>query len=252
MPPPATTHTSRPQAVAAQIKGYIVEMGLAPGDRLPSEAEMIRRLGHAKGTVREAFRLLEAQGLIRTRTGPGGGAFVHAVSEGRARALLANYFYFKDLSIADIYQIRALLEPELAASLAGRLGADDLGRLAAAASAADVIPTSAEEERAAHVASLEFHVCLAELGRNPLLGFLVGFLATLLRELTVARHLYEPPNPALFETGGSYQRRLVDALAVGDGAAARAIMADHMATAAELMEAQAELTRRFFEETRSG
>ena len=51
--------------------------------------------------------MLEAQGLIKTRTGPGGGSFVHEVSRQRAKALLGNYFYFKDLTIGDIYQLRA-------------------------------------------------------------------------------------------------------------------------------------------------
>ncbi|GIR38966.1 MAG: hypothetical protein CM15mP50_4770 [Rhodobacterales bacterium] len=75
----------------------------------------------SKGTIREATRLLEAQGLIKTRTGPGGGCFVHEVSELRTIALLSNYFYFKNLNISDIYQIRKLLEPEVAGSLAGNL-----------------------------------------------------------------------------------------------------------------------------------
>jgi GntR family transcriptional regulator, transcriptional repressor for pyruvate dehydrogenase complex len=251
MPPPVTTRISRPQAVASQIKDYIVTNGLSPGDRLPSEAEMIARLGHAKGTVREAFRLLEAQGLVRTRTGPGGGIFVHAPSEVRARSLLANYFYFRSLSLADIYQLRTLLEPELAASLAGRLSDDDLDRLEALAGSPPSPPTTAEEERAAHIASLEFHVALAELGQNPLLAFLVGFLASLLRELTVSRHLYDPPNPELFASGQRSQRRLVAALRASDAEAARAIATDHMRTAGKLIQEQVALTRRFLEETQA-
>ena len=80
----------------------------------------------AKGTIREAMRVLEAQGLIKTRTGPGGGSFVHEVSQQRAKALLGNYFYFKDLTIGDIYQLRLTLEPELAATLAGKFARGNL------------------------------------------------------------------------------------------------------------------------------
>ena len=104
-------------AVAEAIKVWVVEQGLRGGDRLPGEAEMMERFGRSKGTIREAMRILEAQGLVKTRTGPGGGSFVHEVSRERARALLGNYFYFRDLTLKDIYQMRRLLEPELAASL---------------------------------------------------------------------------------------------------------------------------------------
>lgn len=245
MPPPATIRYSRPQAVADQIKTLIMDRGLRPGDRLPGESEMIRALGHAKGTVREAFRILETQGLIVTRTGPGGGAFVNEVSGNRARALLANYFYFKDLGIRDIYRLRRLLEPEMVADLAGRLTEADYARLEAVMTGTEPVPHTAEEERANHVASLEFHMVLAEMAENPLLGFLVGFLAGLLRELTVYRRLYDPINPELREAGRHYQRRLLEALRAGDAAAARAIMAEHMETAESLMLAQAEIVRRF-------
>ena len=86
----------------------------------------------AKGTIREAMRLLEAQGLVKSRTGPGGGNFVHEVSRARAKALLGNYFYFKSLTIDDIYRLRPRpLEPDLAADLAGRLSAETLARLEA-------------------------------------------------------------------------------------------------------------------------
>ncbi|MYI69901.1 MAG: FadR family transcriptional regulator, partial [Boseongicola sp. SB0673_bin_14] len=130
--PPVTTRSntepkqSRPVQVAESIKDWVVAEGLKAGDRLPGEADLIVRFGMAKGTIREAMRILEAQGLIKTRTGPGGGSFVHEVSRQRAKALLGNYFFFKDLTIGDIYQLRLTLEPELAASLAGNLPEDVL------------------------------------------------------------------------------------------------------------------------------
>ena len=83
----------------------------------------------SKGTIREAMRLLQAQGLIETKTGPGGGSFVGEVTRERAAALLANYFYFRDVTIDDIYQVRIALEPELAASLAGRLSEAQIAEL---------------------------------------------------------------------------------------------------------------------------
>lgn len=229
---------SRPVEVAEAIKDWVVVQGLRGGDRLPGEAEMMARFGRSKGTVREAMRILEAQGLVKTRTGPGGGSFVHEVSRVRAQALLGNYFYFQDLTLEDIYQMRRVLEPELAASLAGQLSAEQLSDLNAVTEAYRHPAKTAEEEREQHVQSLRFHQLLAEFAGNRLLGFMIGFMAQILTEMTVYRKLYDPPNEELWSKGRAYQLDLIAALAQGDAGAARRIMADHMATAQALMEAQ--------------
>ncbi|MEM7258787.1 MAG: FCD domain-containing protein [Pseudomonadota bacterium] len=153
------------------------------------------------------------------------------VSSQRAKALLGNYFYFKDLTIGDIYKLRLTLEPELAASLAGNLSEEVLDLLEAnmeqyAHPAADL-----DEERAQHIASLRFHGILAEQAGNPLLGFIVDFMVNLLSDLTVYRRLYSPPNIEVWQQGLDHQRALIQALRSGDADSARAIMADHMETA---------------------
>lgn len=240
---------SRPVQVAEAIKEWVVEQGLQAGDRLPSEPELIERFGMAKGTIREAMRILEAQGLIKTRTGPGGGSFVHEVSKERARALLGNYFYFKNLTIADIYQLRRVLEPELAASLAGQLSEDVLDELEANIATYSEPAKTLDEERGQHIASLRFHALLAEQSDNELLGFVIDFMISILSDLTVYRHLYSPPNIELWAKGRDYQNRLLRALRNGESETARSIMTAHMQTAQKLMEGQeAEMLRRFMTE----
>ncbi|MFC2967418.1 FadR/GntR family transcriptional regulator [Acidimangrovimonas pyrenivorans] len=254
--PPATTRSdragarrSRPAQVAEAIKRLVVEQHLKPGDRLPSEAELIERFGMAKSTIREATRLLEAQGLVKTRTGPGGGSFVHQVTRERAQALLGNYFYFRDLTIRDIYQLRRALEPELAAALAGRLSEEVLQRLEDNIAVYAAPAETLEEEREQHVASLRFHAILAEEAENELLGFVIGFMASVLSDITVERQLYAPPNAELWQRGRDYQLRLLDALRKGEAEEARRIMTDHMETAQALMEGQeARMVRRFMTE----
>ncbi|WP_050772004.1 FadR/GntR family transcriptional regulator [Maritimibacter alkaliphilus] len=242
--PPASTPSkdavrlSRPAQVAEAIKTFIVKEGLQPGDRLPSEPELIERFGMAKGTIREALRLLDAQGLVKSRTGPGGGTFVHEPSPERAEALLANYFYFKDLTISDIYQIRRVLEPELVADLAGNLNPCVLGELRTILASYSEPATTDDEERDQHIATLRFHKLLADQSTNPLLSFLIGFMLSILTDITVYRKLYTPINHDLWSRGVDYQTRLLDALDQGDGKAARAIMKAHMQTAGPLMEGQ--------------
>lgn len=232
--------------MADAIKDWVVEHRLRGGDRLPGEADMMAQFGRSKGTIREAMRILEAQGLVKTRTGPGGGSFVHEVSRERGQALLGNYFYFRDLTLDDIYSMRRLLEPELAASLAGTLDDAQLDALEAVTEAYRHPATSAEEERIQQVESLRFHRLLAEYAGNELLGFTIGFMAKILTEMTVYRRLYDPPNPELWAKGRAFHLELIEALRDGDGPQARRVMADHMATAQALMEAQeAEIMKTF-------
>jgi DNA-binding FadR family transcriptional regulator len=240
---------SRPVQLADTIKQWVVEHQLRAGDRLPGETELIARYGRSKGTVREAMRILEAQGLVETRTGPGGGSFVAEVSPDRAQSLLANFFYFRDLSIRDIYQIRKLLEPEVAATLAGQLSDDQLAALEAVVAQYPQPADTVEQERAQHVSSLQFHALLASYSDNDLLAFVVRFMARMLTELTVWRRLYEPPNPTLWEAGRRHQLQLIEALRNGDAETARQVMRDHMAGAETQMQAQeAEVLRRFIAE----
>ncbi|WP_025313105.1 FadR/GntR family transcriptional regulator [Roseicyclus elongatus] len=235
--------------VAEAIKDWVVERNMQKGDRLPGEAELMARFGMAKGTIREAMRILQAQGLVETRTGPGGGSFVGEVTADRAKALLANYFYFQDLSVADIYQLRRVLEPELAASLAGRLSDAQLAELEAVVAQYPDPARSAEEERDQHVASLAFHRLLANFSDNALLAFVVSFMARILADLTVYRRLYDPPNRDLHARGVAFQRDLIAALREGRPEEARAIMTAHMQTAEALMQAQeAQVLRRFIPE----
>jgi len=165
----------------------IRDHAMQPGERLPQEPDLIGAFGVSKGTIREALKMLETQGLIQMRTGPGGGAFITDIPAARARALVANYFFFKGLSISDIYDMRQALEPELAAELATHLGDDALAALNDAMVEYDHPPATIEEEQRQRIAELEFHERLAEFSNNPLLGFTCGFLAALLKDLAVCR-----------------------------------------------------------------
>jgi DNA-binding FadR family transcriptional regulator len=236
----------RPSQIAEAVKDWIAERGLKPGERLPSERALMERFAASKGTIREALKILEAQGLLKTRTGPGGGVFVSALSEGRAIELLANHFFFRQPTIGDIYELRRLVEPQLVESVIGRLGADDIARLESTMQIYADPPRDGEEERRQRHAELDFHGILVDFCPNPVLAFTCRFLHALLRDLTICRHIYDQPNPDLRERGLSYQVRLVEALRRQDAGAAREIMAAHMAMAQRYMEArEAVLQSRF-------
>src|SRR5215831_3488571 len=67
----ALVEPAAPKTAEARLRRYIVEHGLGPGDRLPSEAALATALGNSRVVVREALRALEAVGLLESRAGSG-------------------------------------------------------------------------------------------------------------------------------------------------------------------------------------
>jgi len=238
----------RTDEIAEAIKRTIMVHGLEPGDRLPQEKELMVQYTASKGTIREALKSLEVQGLVRMRTGPGGGAFVERMSEGRAMSLLGNFIFSKHLTIADIYELRKALEPLVAVSAMANIDAAGFKRLEDIIAVYDHEPHDAQERWDQRMAELDFHSVVAEYSDNALLAFQCRFLQRLLKELTVCRDIYLQPQPVLRQRGIAYQRELIDAMRVKDAPKVRQIMVDHMQHAEEQMLAlEAELEQKFIE-----
>jgi len=236
----------RSDVVADEIKRWIMAGNVEPGGALPNERDLAAQYRASKGTVREALKSLEVQGLIRIRTGPGGGASVTTVTPARAEELLGNYFYGTDLSLADIYAMRRVIEPMLAESVVGHLDAEAFAALDHSVNQCACTPRGVEEARAARMAELDFHDILAEVCPNPVLGFYCRFLNRLLKNLAVCERIYEQPNPELTAHGHEYHVQLMEAFRAGDAVRARRLMAEHIAEAERLMmESEAFLERRF-------
>jgi len=236
VPPQSARRRKRPDIIAEAIRDRIMEAGLAPGDRVPSDWINPDFLKVSRGTLREALMVLEFQGLIASKTGPGGGIFVTSIAPENALRMLDNLFLFEPPSIADIYALRKLVEPQVAASVAaGGLSQQAFEALQATIRLYEDEPSTGEEEYRQRLAELDFHAELARHTNNRLLGFLAVFLLSLLRDMTVCREIYRKPNPALREAGINYQVRLLRALKAGDAGDAHEIMRDHMVEAEKYM-----------------
>lgn len=114
------------RVVLEKIEGDLLAGTISPGDRLPPERELATTLGVGRSSVREALRVLEVMGLIRTATGSGptAGAIVTATPHGGLAQLLRLQVAAQGFPIPDVYETRLLLEEWAAAHLAGRADAD--------------------------------------------------------------------------------------------------------------------------------
>lgn len=220
----------RSDRLAARIRELITARGLKPGDRFPQAWLAEQEMRASKGTLREAMKALETQGLIRTRSGPGGGTFVTALSGPQAIGLLRNLFLFAPPTLAEVFHLRRQLEPEIALELAGALDAKALADLQATVLPDDPLPRTVAEAHRRLVAGLEFHSLLAGRAANRVLGFVCLFLHALLRDLPSPASRARLPTDST-ASAFAYQRALYEALAQGDGESARALVAKHLEAA---------------------
>lgn len=239
-----TRKRKRPDQAADRLRDRIIDGGLRPGDKVPAAWTDPRELGVSRGSAREALKILEIQGMIASRTGPGGGIFVTSVRSEDAIRTIENLFLFGNPSIADIYAVRKVLEPELAASVAGELSDEDLAALRETIRLYEDEPATAEEEYQQRLSELDFHSELARRTDNRVLGFICIFMASLLRDMTVCREIYRAPVPNLRESGLHYQVRLIRAIKAGRADEARFIMRDHMIEAERYMLEMADIRER--------
>ncbi|EIC86247.1 FadR/GntR family transcriptional regulator [Serratia sp. M24T3] len=239
----------RTDEIVDEIKKTIINDNLVPGDRLPQEKDLTTRFAAGKGTVREALKSLEVQGLIRTRTGPGGGAFIESMSETRAMSLLSNYLFTRQISISDIYALRKALEPVVAVSAIENIDKAGFDKLHELIGIYDHEPADDQERWDQRMAELDFHGVVASYSDNVLLAFICHFLQRLLKDLAVCKDIYKRPEPVQRSEGIEFQYRLIDAMRRKDAQKVEQIMTEHMCHAERAMVAlQATIDDRFLEE----
>ncbi|GIK50202.1 MAG: hypothetical protein BroJett013_28990 [Alphaproteobacteria bacterium] len=165
--PAARELTSR--RVAQDIAQEIYDRGLKPGDKYLPEADALKKHGVARGTLREALRYLEIQGVLRVRSGPGGGAVVDRPGWPHLASTIALLLQFAHAPFRTVLQARSVIEPGMA-ELAARNATDY--EVNAMADDLDAIGKSIGVHRRYVETYARFWRRLAESTHNPLLAFL--------------------------------------------------------------------------------
>src|SRR2546430_10638856 len=115
------------EEVASQIQRLITDGRLRPGDHLPPERELAERFGVSRTSVRDAIRVLELMGLLEPRQGEG--TVVRDLSPDSLVSPLASLLVRNRTLLADLLDVRKMIEPALAARAPAHASGDDLARL---------------------------------------------------------------------------------------------------------------------------
>jgi DNA-binding FadR family transcriptional regulator len=176
--------------VAAALLERITDRTISAGDRLPAETELARQFGVHRGTVREALRELESNGVLKRERGSKLMMVTRpervAVAAGVSRALAMH-----DVSFHDVWEALTALEPPIAAAAARERTAADLARL-------EIIVGRLEDEMdtaAAVTQTADFFRAVGEatangvfmLAHEPLVQLLVPSLEAMINQVPQAR-----------------------------------------------------------------
>lgn len=209
--------------LAAELRRQILGGALAPGFSLPPERDLVTQTGLSRGSVREALRILEVEGLVSTRPGRQGGSVARRPGDESLAKYISLFIHGRGISLLSLLQTREAVEPSLAALAAQNRTEEELRELV----------TISERLEAAYAdtplylaENVNWHCAIAAASHNELLrAFMFG----------ISNMVYKASAIENFATADVRQvvikahRRILDAIVAKDAEAAGRRMARHLA-----------------------
>jgi DNA-binding FadR family transcriptional regulator len=218
----------KPERIADELRSMIVTGKLRDGESLGRESDLVERFGVSRPSLREALRILEAEGLISVVRGVRGGVVVRQPDERITARNAALVLQFRNTTLADVHDARSIIEPATARMVATskdrRAAAQELRRLIEAQE--EVI----DDPLAFGKANAEFHERLIALAGNQTLEIVAEMLNEIVERAVTAVSQSPPANSsrAVRRRGIRSQERLVELIALGAGQEAEAHWRAHM------------------------
>jgi len=212
--------------VLEKIESDLLDGVLSPGDRLPPERELAATLGVGRSSVREALRVLEVMGLIRTGTGSGptAGAIIIATPRGGLSALLRLQVAAQGFPIDDVMRTRLVLE----SAVAGALASDPQRDTASARTIVDAMDAEGLSPAEFLALDAQLHLALAEASGNVVIAAMMSGLRSAIESYVLAGAEQIPDWDATVTRLRSEHRAIVAAVDAGDAIAARTLIHDHI------------------------
>jgi DNA-binding FadR family transcriptional regulator len=207
------------EQVADRLEQQILSHPDTVGTKLPSEQELAHGFSVSRPVVREALKLLKERQLVTVRNGEG--VFVEKPGAQSLAKMLSRVMTMERVDPRQVYELRLILEPAACQMAAERVTQEDLDALRA-------LLEDTQRDKADHAARVEndfaFHLAIANLSGNRL----IAYILTAIKDLFCA--LIEPAvlSPQGSARGIQFHGRIIEALASGDGEAARETMRTHL------------------------
>lgn len=215
------------QLVLDYVETELLEGRLRVGDQLPPERELAQQLGVGRGAVREAIRVLQAQGMVASQPGPGRGTRLSDTQSAALGRLFRLHLALASTSVSDLTDTRIALERSTAALAARNWDTPSLRRIERKLLAMeDTLDLDAFNEL-----DTEFHVEIAGAARNPFIGDLTTAIREALRAPIRSASLAMSDWSDLRLDLNAQHRQIFDAIKKRDAMHAASLMEAHIRTA---------------------
>ena len=215
----AVAKTKLHEQIVEQVQLLIEKGRLKHGDQLPPERELAGIFKFSRHTVREAIRILEQKKILKSR--PGSGTYIILEDESSVVEFLSKAIFKEKNTIAEIFQFRELLEPQIAGLAAQNATPKDI-------SALEDILERQQIELGNTIVSKEldekFHHALAKATGNSVLLQVSELLGHILLQ-SRHEHSQSPYRNKLSIQG---HEKILDAIKTEDSKAANELMAGHL------------------------
>ena len=213
------------EEVADRIRTLILDGTFPQGQPLPSERLLTEQFGVSRGSIRDAFRMLEMIGLLETRHGRG--TFPHELTVDRLVQPLASVMAYQQDLQEELMDVRRMFEPAVARAAATRLMDEDLVDLQRIL---DAQRRKLKSGQSAIVEDTAFHAAVARSTRNRVIVSLMSTLNDLLVDSRTSS-LRQEGRPVKSIEG---HEAVVDALRRRDAEGAARAMHEHIDQIADL------------------
>jgi GntR family transcriptional regulator, transcriptional repressor for pyruvate dehydrogenase complex len=209
------------QALAEHLRERILSGSIPEGSPLPNERELGDSTGLSRGSVREALRMLEVEGLLSIKTGRNGGGTIRLPDTGGVSRALGAYVRGQQINFDAVLEAREALEPALASLAATHRTPDDI---AAIAEAARELSEAGEDTARFIAANTQWHWAVAQASQNRLLISVVAALSDLLHQSNLENFVSPEVRRAVIRAHAGIE----NAIRAGDADAAHRRMARHV------------------------
>lgn len=201
-----------------ELMRYILEEPVEVGQKIPNEFDLAKRFGVGRSTIREAVKSLVSKGILEVKRGSG--TYVISTCPPQEDPLGLSRLQEDKYKLAlELFDVRLMLEPEIAAQAAEYATAEEMEQLKALRDQVEEIYQSGGD----HIPKdIEFHTCIARCSKNRVMEMLVPVINTAV--MTFANLTHRMLMKETIET----HRAMVDAIVDQDPVGARCAMIMHL------------------------
>ena len=207
--------------ILRQLRGAVFSGKFQTGDRLPNERKLAEQFAASRTSVREALRALEQEGVIHTRKGVNGGAFISQVDHRMVSRPFQTLLQLRKISIGHISEVRLIFEPEAARLAARRASPEDLEELKTVIEKMTLVVETGE---APSSNDLMFHKLIARAAKNPILEMLSESMLEVASKVISELH----PSIDVLKHVLKCHKDVFEAIRSGDGDRAFEVMTEHI------------------------